>query len=42
MLATDKRLELLAELFSGIRILKSFCWENYFKKAVDKLRRYEK
>jgi len=38
-MATDERLGMIAELINGIKILKIFCWEDFFKKIVDDLRR---
>ncbi|CAF0703150.1 unnamed protein product [Brachionus calyciflorus] len=42
----DKRIGLLNEIFNGIKIIKMYCWEEPFRKIVEKLRgdemRYQK
>ncbi|KAG1223958.1 hypothetical protein G6F68_020216 [Rhizopus microsporus] len=38
MSATDKRLKLMNELLSAIRIVKFFAWESEFKKRIIKAR----
>ncbi|CAF0703154.1 unnamed protein product [Brachionus calyciflorus] len=37
----DKRINFLNEVFNGIKIIKMYCWEEPFKKMVEKLRGYE-
>lgn len=41
MAATDKRLKLMNELLSAIRIVKFFAWESEFKKRIIKAREFE-
>lgn len=38
---TDKRINFLNEIFSGIKIIKMYVWEQPFKKIVETLRKYE-
>lgn len=35
----DQRLDLISETLNGIKIIKMFCWENSFKKMVDRFRK---
>ena len=37
----DKRIDLLYEIFNGIKIIKMYCWEELFKKLVERLRMKE-
>jgi ATP-binding cassette subfamily C (CFTR/MRP) protein 4 len=37
----DKRIDLLNEIFNGIKIIKMYCWEEPFKKLVECLRNQE-
>ena len=36
---TDKRVRIMNEIISGIRVIKMYAWENAFKKLITKLRR---
>ncbi|GFS19518.1 multidrug resistance-associated protein 4 [Elysia marginata] len=38
---TDKRMKVMSEIISGIRIIKLYCWEKPFGHLVEKLRRLE-
>ena len=40
-LKTDERIELLAEILNGIKIIKMYCWEEPFKRIVQRLRTKE-
>lgn len=35
----DERINLTAEVLSGMKIIKMYCWEKPFKGIIDKLRR---
>ena len=35
---TDKRVQLMNEIISSIRVIKLYAWENAFKKLVEKAR----
>ena len=35
----DKRIQLTSEILNGIKIVKMYCWEEPFKKIIDKLRK---
>ena len=37
---TDKRVRIMNEIISGIRVIKMYAWENAFKRVVFDLRRY--
>jgi ATP-binding cassette subfamily C (CFTR/MRP) protein 4 len=37
----DRRINLINEIFNGIKIIKMYCWENPFKKLIEHLRRKE-
>jgi ATP-binding cassette subfamily C (CFTR/MRP) protein 4 len=37
----DKRINLLTEIFNGIKVVKMYCWETPFKKIIDELRKRE-
>ena len=39
--ATDKRLEVMNEILSGIRAVKIYAWEMNFTKAIKLIRRYD-
>ena len=39
---SDKRINLISEIFSGIKIIKMYCWEEPFDKIVEVLRKYKK
>ena len=39
--ATDKRLEVMNEILSGIRAVKIYAWEMNFTEAIKQLRRYD-
>ena len=39
--ATDKRLEVMNEILSGIRAVKIYAWEMNFTEALEQLRRYD-
>lgn len=39
--ATDKRLEVMNEILSGIRAVKIYAWEMNFTDAIKQLRRYD-
>lgn len=39
---TDERINLTTEVLNGIKIIKMYCWENPFKKMIDKFRKYYK
>ncbi len=39
-LLTDKRVRIMNEIISGIRVIKMYAWENAFKRVVARLRRY--
>ena len=39
-LVTDKRVRIMNEVISGIRVIKMYAWENAFNKLISKLRRY--
>ena len=39
-LVTDKRVRVMNEIISGIRVIKMYAWENAFRKLITKLRRY--
>ena len=36
---SDKRINLLNEIFHGIKIIKMYCWENSFELMIEKLRK---
>ena len=36
---SDKRINLLGEIFNGIKIIKMYCWEEPFQNLVEKLRK---
>ena len=38
---SDKRIDFLGEIFSGIKIIKMYCWERSFSVIVDALRKYK-
>ena len=38
---TDKRVRIMNEIISGIRVIKMYAWENAFKKIISQLRKYE-
>ena len=40
VLVTDKRVRIMNEVISGIRVIKMYAWENAFSKLISKLRRY--
>ena len=35
----DRRIDLLSEVFNGIKIIKMYCWEEPFKKIIEYLRK---
>ena len=37
----DKRIDFLNEVFNGIKVIKMYCWEEPFKKIVERLRKKE-
>ena len=37
----DKRINLLTEIFNGIKVVKMYCWETPFKIIIDELRKRE-
>ena len=37
---TDKRVRIMNEIISGIRVIKMYAWENAFNRLISKLRRY--
>jgi len=39
--ATDKRLEVMNEILSGIRAVKIYAWEMNFAETIKQLRRYD-
>ena len=39
-LVTDKRVRIMNEVISGIRVIKMYAWENAFNRLISKLRRY--
>ena len=39
-LVTDKRVRIMNEVISGIRVIKMYAWENAFSKLISRLRRY--
>ena len=36
---TDKRVRIMNEIISGIRVIKMYAWENAFKKVISRLRK---
>ena len=38
-LVTDKRVRIMNEVISGIRVIKMYAWENAFSKLISRLRR---
>ena len=38
---TDKRVKIMSELLSGMRVIKMYAWENAFKKIINAIRAKE-
>lgn len=38
---TDKRINIMNEVITGIRVIKMYAWEYAFKKVVSAIRRYK-
>ena len=36
---TDRRIKVMNEVISGIRVIKMYAWEKAFKRMVDRIRR---
>ena len=39
-MVTDKRIRIMNEIISGMKVIKMYAWELAFKDVVSKLRRY--